>query len=389
MGINLEPENQHQAMADWLTARETLDRLGLKPQTLYAYASRGRIEAKPDEADPRRSLYRASDVARLVERKARGRRDAAIAEDAIAWGEPVLASAITTVARGRLWYRGRDAALLSDTAELEDVARLLWGCGAARFPPQRSRIPPGSTRERMFAAVAARAASSGAVDVPTPEAVQVDAAALLDLVADAVAGGPGEGPIHARLALAWGCYARGADLIRRALVLMADHELNASTFAVRVAASTRASLAACTLAGLATLTGPLHGGMASRVRELVAAARRDGADSAVGDRLRLGRALPGFGHPLYPEGDPRAGALLAAFTPPAVYRHLRAAAAAPPNIDFALTALADAIRLPGYAPFAIFATARCTGWIAHALEQSRTGRLIRPRARYVGPPPEA
>ena len=378
-------------MADWLTARETLDRLGLKPQTLYAYASRGRIEAKPDEADSRRSLYRASDVARLAERKARGRRDAAIAEDAIAWGEPVLASALTTVARGRLWYRGRDAAILSETAKLEDVARLLWGCGDARFPPQRSGIPTGSARERMFAAVAARAASSGTVNVPAPEAVQVDAASLLDLIVDAVAGGPGEGPIHARLAHAWGCDARGADLIRRALVLMADHELNASTFAVRVAASTRASLAACTLAGLATLSGSLHGGMATCVRELVTAARRDGADSAVEDRLRLGRALPGFGHPLYPEGDPRARALLAAFTPPAIYRDLRGAAAATalPNIDFALTALADAICLPEDAPFAIFATARCTGWIAHVLEQSRTGRLIRPRARYVGPAPGA
>lgn len=378
-------------MADWLTARETLERLGLKPQTLYAYASRGRIEARPDEADPRRSLYRASDVARLAERKARGRRDAAIAEDAIAWGEPVLASALTTVARGRLWYRGRDAALLSERARLEDVARLLWGCGEARFPTQRSAILPGSARERMFAALAARAAIPPATDSLTPDAVYFDAAALLDLVVDAVAGGPGEGPIHARLARAWGCDAHGADLIRRALVLMADHELNASTFAVRVAASTRASLAACTLAGLAALSGPLHGGMATRVRDLVAAARRDGPDAAVEDRIRSGRALTGFGHPLYPEGDPRARALLAAFAPPAVYRDLRRAAAAvagPPNIDFALTALADALGLPEDAPFAIFATARCTGWIAHALEQSRTGRLIRPRARYVGPPPE-
>ena len=93
-----------------------------------------RVEAKPDTADPRRSLYRAADVARLERRKARGRRDSAIAEEAIALGEPVLASSVTTVARGRLWYRGRDAAELAGSARLEDVARLLWACGEARFP---------------------------------------------------------------------------------------------------------------------------------------------------------------------------------------------------------------------------------------------------------------
>ena len=85
-------------MTDWLTAQEVMTRLKLRPQTLYAYVSRGRIEAKADDEDPRRRLYRAADVDRLSYRKTRGRRNAVIAEDAIAWGEPVLASAITTVA---------------------------------------------------------------------------------------------------------------------------------------------------------------------------------------------------------------------------------------------------------------------------------------------------
>ena len=106
-------------MPDWLTAAEVQTRLRIRPQTLYAYVSRGRLEAKPDADDPRRSLYRAADVARLEGRKARGRKAAAVAEDAIAWGEPVLASTITTVFEGRLYYRGRDAVLLSslDTAD--------------------------------------------------------------------------------------------------------------------------------------------------------------------------------------------------------------------------------------------------------------------------------
>ena len=97
-------------MREWLTATEAMTVLGVRPQTLYAYVSRGRIEARPDPDEPRRSQYRAVDVNRLRSRKTRGRKAALVAEDAIAWGEPVLASAITTVVDGKLYYRGRDAA---------------------------------------------------------------------------------------------------------------------------------------------------------------------------------------------------------------------------------------------------------------------------------------
>lgn len=378
-------------MRDWLTAQEAMERLRLKPQTLYAYVSRGLIEARQDEADSRRRSYRAEDVARLEHRKARGRRPAAIAEDAIAYGEPVLSSSITTIQRGRLWYRGRDAGHLAETAKLEDVARLLWDCGTQRFPPQATVVPEGPALQRVFAVIAARAASDAAMAGRTKKALYLEAASVLDALVDAIAGGPGEGPIHARLARAWGCKASGADPIRRALVLLADHELNASTFAVRVAASTGASLAACVMAGLAALSGPLHGGMARRVLALMRDAARDGIEAAVAARLESGSPLPGFGHPLYPDGDPRARALLAAFEPPPAYAQARriigSLTGEEPNIDFALTALAARLEMDEDAPFQIFAAARCTGWIAHALEQNEAGRLIRPRARYTGPAP--
>ena len=103
--------------------------------------------------------------------------------------------------------------------------------------------------------------------------------------------------------------------------------------------------------------------------------------------------MPGFGHPLYPDGDPRARALLAAFEPPALLADLRreteAATGQLPNIDFALVGLARALALPTDAPFILFAVARTAGWLAHAIEQIQTGRLIRPRARYVGEAPVA
>src|ERR1700722_13003168 len=130
-------------MTDWLTAAETQARLKIRPQTLYAYVSRGRLEMKPDEDDPRRSLYRAADVARLLARKARGRKAALVAEDAIAWGEPVLASAITTVVNGRLYYRGRDAVVLARTETLESTARLLRGGDGAALKRRPGGLGPG------------------------------------------------------------------------------------------------------------------------------------------------------------------------------------------------------------------------------------------------------
>jgi citrate synthase len=377
---------------DWLTAEQALDALGVRAQTLYAYVSRRRIEARSDPVDPRRSLYRAADVAALRTRKARGRKPAFVAEDAIAWGEPVLASGITTIQDGHLYYRGRDAVVLADSWSLERVAGLLRGDDVA--PSKAVRPPPPALREARARAFAVLAAQAG-VDLPargrSAPALSAEAARLLDCLADAVAGEVQTGLIHERLATAWGADQDGADQIRRALVLLADHELNASTFAARVAASTGASLAASALAGLATLSGPLHGGMSARVRAMISEVERLGAGAAVGGRLSQGVGVPGFGHLLYPDGDPRAAALLEAFRPPATFEATRSLAqaltGAAPNIDFALTALAEALGLPQDAPFLLFAVARCSGWLAHALEQAKSGQLIRPRARYVGPTP--
>jgi len=379
-------------MTDWLTAAETQARLNIRPQTLYAYVSRGRLEAKQDAGDPRRSLYRAADVARLEARKARGRKAAAVAEDAIAWGEPVLASSITTVIEGRLYYRGRDAVALAETETLEAVARLLRGGDGVRLKERREEPPAlPDARARLFAALAARAAADAPMRGRGAHVLAAEGASLLDAAADAVAGSVGEGPIHARLAEAWGVDESGADLIRRLLVLLADHELNVSTFAARVAASTGGSLAAADLAGLAALSGPLHGGMAPRVEAFIAEAERVGAEAAVAARIAQGLLIPGFGHQLYPAGDPRAAALLAAFTPPPAYEAVREAAEAmtgvQANVDMALTALAAALGLPKGAPFLIFAIGRMAGWQAHALEQAQTGQIIRPRARYIGPDP--
>jgi len=381
---------------DWIAAEEAQARLGVRPQTLYAYVSRGRVSVRPDPGDPRRSLYRAADIAALVQRKSRSRKVSEVAAGAINWGEPVLSSAITTVSGGRLFYRGRDAIRLAETETLESVARLLrGGHGAALKRTDRPRPPLGAgMRTRGYLALAQRAAVDPPARGRAALALAVEAATLLDVLTDAIAGEVGGGAIHNRLALAWGQGpgGPGADLIRRILVLVADHELNASAFSARVAASTGASLAASALAGLATLSGPRHGGATAAVAKFAAEAAQLGPREAIASRLQDDRALPGFGHNLYPDGDPRAAALLERFEPPPELSRLQAAVKAvtglDPNVDFTLIAACEALGLPSDAPFALFSIARCAGWIAHAIEQGQADALIRPRARYIGPEPE-
>ena len=379
-----------QRVTGWITAAEALERLKVRPQTLYAYVSRGRVQARSDPAHPQRSLYSEADIARLAQKRRVGRRPEDVAASAIAWGEPVLASAISTVREGRLLYRGRDAVELSGWATQEEVARWLWNAGEVAFaaPPSKG---VGGGREALFSRLAQLAATGVPALGRSPTRLHAEAGVLVAEVVSAIAGRAAPGrPAHLRLATAWKA-PDAAEPLRRALVLLADHELNVSTFAARVTASSGAALAACVLAGLTALSGPLHGSAGLAVAGLVQEAERGGAGDALRRSLSVGRATPGLGHPLYAGIDPRAEALLAGFDAPVVHQELRCAAeevlGLAPNIDFALSALTGRFALPPEAPFLIFATARTVGWLAHAMEQGRYGRLIRPRARYVGPLP--
>jgi len=387
----------------WMTATQALRTLEVRPQTLYANVSRKRIRAKADPKDPRRSLYHEGDVRRLARKRGGARKAEEVAAAAIEWGTPVLASAVSTVAGGRLWYRGEDAVLLAEAKTLEEIAVLLWGVSdpqslqrnssaaeAASRRPRDTARPSSSELSRVFLELARRVNEDPPSHGRTLAVLQAEAAEVLATVADAMLGSSAAAALHQRLAKVWG-RADASDLIRRSLVLLADHELNASTFATRVTVSTGASLAAGVLGGLATLTGPLHGGAAAGVRELMDAASSQGAEAAIRDRLAQGRPMAGFGHPLYPAGDPRAAALLQRLQIPPGLAEIRDLVedlvGERPNIDFALAALTETGRLPRQAPLVLFALARSVGWLAHALEQVTTGRLIRPRARYVGPAP--
>jgi len=425
----------------FLTAAEAAAALGVRLPTLYAYVSRGLLRSEPG-AGGRGRRYPAADVEALRQRSAIRRDPPRAVRQALDWGAPVLDSALTSIAGGRLFYRGEDAVELARRGEsLERVAALLWlGRLDAPLPaPAPWRLAALPRLEAELAASRAwrpfqrmqvwlplaTAEDPGAYDL-RPAAVVAAGAWLLPLLATLAAGttrGLRDAPAApegmraaAVLARAWapaeggatdadayagtGAAAELARLLDLVLVLSADHELNVSAFTARCVASAGAPPQAAVAAGLQALGGVRHGGQAERVEALLAELAAPAAGGSIRDRLaarlRRGEEIPGFGHRLYLEGDPRARLLLdvaAARRPVPAVAELAAEVAAAafdllherPNLDFGLVTLAQALGLPAGAPMALFAVGRSAGWIAHVLEQIADGRLIRPRARYIGP----
>lgn len=398
--------------AHFLTARQAATALGVTRATLYAYASRGQLRSEPVPGQTRERRYYREDVERLKERKAARRDPAKAAAHGLHWGEPVLESGITLIHGGTFHYRGHDAVKLARTASVEDVAALLWGASdtererlfeqpnplEARQLAQLDRFPADAPSRLQAALPIAGATDHAAFDL-RPAAVRATGARILRLAVSVVAGRDARGPVHEALQHAWAPkHGTVADVIRTALVLSADHELNISAFAARCAASAGASPYDVVAAALATLKGYKHGGASERALSLVRQADSGhAARAAIVERLRQGERVAGFGHQLYPNGDPRAALLLrlaqasgndAAWRP---FRHLIRAGREllndEPNLDFGLAAITRAYRLPDEAPFLLFALGRTIGWIAHAMEEYASGHLIRPRARYTGPMP--
>ncbi len=399
-----------------LTTAQACEQLGVKPATLYAYVSRGLIRSVPGPSGTRQRRYDAGDVQALAARQAT-RRDPQAGVQAAVQGSldglrgsvtPILDSALTRIEGGTLAYRGVDALSLADTASVEEVAALLWTGYPSTQPtlPLRARLnlsrhPRADTPLEAlgYALTFAGAHDPDALDT-RPGSGPRQAARILTLLhatAERHAGLPPapDLPLHARLARTWG-RPDGADLLRRALILLADHELNVSAFAARVTASGGASLAHCTLAALSALQGPRHGLGALHAHDLLSAALTGDARVALRDATRRAGHAPGFGHALYPHGDPRARALLDALSghypdhpvtraTDAVIRAHAGDTGEPPNVDLALAAVTLVLGRPAGDTVTLFALARVAGWLAHALETRAGGQFIRPRARYVGP----
>jgi citrate synthase len=393
----------------WISAGEASRRLGVTRSTLYAYVSRGYVRSQSRPGSWRERQYSAEDVERLRRRTEERRDPDKAAARALEWGMPILESSIALIDGKRLFYRGHDAVALARSRSLEEVASLIWtgGFDTKLSTMTLSGATPGLKADTDLPFLVRVQSSLATASAHDPLAFDLRAGAvaltgwrILEILTGTAA--PSRAPssaIERALAQTWGVSARGASLLRAALILCADHELNVSAFTARCVASAGSDPYAVVIAGLAALGGTRHGGMSARVESMLASmrsARR--LRNAIAERLRRGEAIHGFGHPLYREGDPRATALLdmmrAVYTASAELRFvLQVADAAAdalgekPTIDFALAALARVLRLPSGSPLTLFAIGRTTGWIGHAIEQYATGQLIRPRAKYAGPVP--
>ena len=388
----------------WIGAADASRLLGVSRATLYAYVSRGHVRSQATAGPSRERLYSRDDVERL-RRRTEARRDPDnAAARSLQWGLPVLESSIAFIDGRRLYYRGHDAVELARTRSVAEIASLVW---TGRFDAMSERPPrlvgataPDRTLGFVARAQAALAAASvrdhAAFDL-RPDSVTQTGWRILHLLTRTARMSRASAPtIDQGLGHAWAVKARGADVLRSALVLCADHELNVSSFTARCVASAGSHPYAVVIAGLSALEGTRHGGISARVESMLDACQRARQPhAAIIARLRRGESIDGFGHPLYRDGDPRATALLDMLSERypksrelAFVLEIADAAAAltreRPNLDFALVAIARVLRLPAGSPLTIFAIGRTIGWFGHALEQYATGQLIRPRAKYVG-----
>ena len=396
----------------YLDAGRAAEELGVSVATLYAYVSRGMVRSEAVEGKRRNRRYRAEDVRRLKERKERRRDPDGVVEGALHWGTPVMESGITLIDDGRLYYRGRDVEDLAGHKTIEEVAALVWTGeeAVAQDLFQReerqlsgrigtvlesvSGMPPVEVFQVLLPLAAAE--DPTAYDLRAT-AVARTGARILRLMTEAVSGRDAPG-LAETLARGWGRGEIGA-LLDAALVFCADHELPVSTFAARCVASSGASPYAVVLAGLAALGGIKHGGEIELVEAFLREVEDAGdARAVISGRLRRGERIPGFGHSLYPEGDPRGAGLLrltaeAYPESPAVKLSTTVAEdvlrlmGERPTVDFALATVARVLRLPSGGAVALFGLGRTVGWIGHAIEQYENNSLIRPRARYTGEQP--
>jgi citrate synthase len=391
----------------YLSAREASAELAISPATLYAYVSRGLIRSEPGQ-DTRRRRYRAEDVRALKERRTPSQEPRGLRSfDA---DLPALDTAVSTITEEGPVYRGVNCIALAEAATLEHAATLLWDAASvdpfaadnmpAVSPAMRAIAKAAASAPPIDRAIAVLALAAGADPRAYSRATEgralVGGRILRLVVATMLGAAPSSEPLHRQVAGVWAPGdAAAADLIRRALVLLADHELNASTFTVRCAASTGLNLYDSTIAGLAALKGPRHGGAGALAARFVRTLADGDAAAVIRERVALGERFAGFGHGVYRQGDPRARALLKALAragaSPRLTRdipaHVLEATGEFANIDYALAVLTQSLKLPPGSEIALFAMARTVGWIAHASEQLRSGGLIRPRARYTGPVP--
>jgi citrate synthase len=338
-------------------------------------------------------------------------------------------------AAGRLILRGHSLDEIAGRWTFEQVVGLLWSgffadlpadlrpaLGAARvevarhisLDPELAALPPIEAMRALTARLADGDDLATALRLAAAPAVFTAAALHAQAGEPPIAPDPTLGHAADILRLVRGRPASDAEVaaLDAYLVTICDHGFNASTFAARVVASTRAGLGSAVLAGISALKGPLHGGAPGPVIDMLdAIGEPENARAWLEAALDRGDRLMGFGHRVYRVRDPRADALKRAVkvlgagsnvlpgrlafaeaverAALEVLRERKPNRSLETNVELYTALLLEALAFPPSAFTCVFAMGRVAGWIAHAREQVGGGRLIRPASRYIGPVPRA
>jgi citrate synthase len=385
----------------YLSATQAAAFLGVAKPTLYAYVSRGLVRSQAG-ADSRARTYNRLDLEQLRARKRIRNRPQAEVAAALQWGAPLLDSSLTLITNDCLYYRGLNALELALSRTFWEVACWFWSGNwdVRPFPAgpeirRRKRTSDPFHLQQSWLIERSHSDPLG-YQLVMPFAGELGTSIVRQFLGFLTgAANPSIEQVAMELAASWCKQAGRAERVLNAvLILTLDHEINVSSFTSRVVASAGSNLYEVVNAAMCAFSGARHGRASERAEQFIR--ELEEAESALAfihGRLRSGEEIPGFGHPLYPGGDPRAKLILQLLEEdfPAEFakiqtrikdseRVLRKAA----NVDMALAVVRKVLALPAHSGFHLFALGRTVGWIAHALEQQQSGSLIRPRARYVG-----
>ncbi|MBI2215067.1 MAG: hypothetical protein HYU52_15570 [Acidobacteria bacterium] len=395
------------------SAQEAAERLGVSVTTIYAYVSRGLIRSEWSDADTREKRYVAEDIEKLRKQR-EGRRDS---RKAAAHGTAPLPGSIetkiTNVEPGKIRLRGHDVLTLAKNRSIGEVAALVWlGDFKASEQLFRSRVrAPEAYRSspsrfaglspiERFQTVLALASDDDASswDLRAVPAARTGSA-ILQMLTEAIAGKCFEAStgIADAIRSAWAPQQkRATELIRAAIILGAAEPSDHATLAARTVAAAGATPYAAVSGALSAFRGIRCGGAIGRIDALLAEiARPADAGAALRARLERGEAIPGFGDPVHPAGDPRAALLLEMIDGAAKgsKEHARSKKlidaaegllGEKPTLELAIMALARAMHFPADAPIALSALGRTIGWIGHAIEEYESQQVAPPPFRYSG-----